>query len=92
MEKTNLINRKWFISKQPKGIFGSIEISCDDYRICDTITADEEDLANAKLIAAAPDLLEALIEAKKVINKDFTKGDLIDIEIIITNAINKATK
>lgn len=84
------LKQKWFISKQPKGIFGSIEISCYDYRICETITADEEDLKNAKLIAAAPELLETLIE---VYNDSESWSNLFEsTKNRITNAINKATK
>ena len=54
----------------------------------------EEMRANAKLIAAAPDLLEALIEALPAVmelNGEYQEG--WDETIIkIENAINKATK
>lgn len=42
---------------------------------------DEDAEANAKLIAAAPDLLEACIKASEFIKADY-----------LLNAINKATK
>jgi hypothetical protein len=50
----------------------------------------EECEANAKLIASAPDLLEALILADKLIN-GFIPAKSKD-SLTIKNAINKATK
>ena len=51
----------------------------------------EEKEANAKLISAAPDMLEALISLRKWA---ISKGIDIDGKLIINadNAINKATK
>jgi hypothetical protein len=68
-------------------------------RIC-TIRKQEKNFnANAKLIAAAPGLLEALIEANKIIQifeekeKDsFADNVNIDSHIKIINAIKKATE
>jgi hypothetical protein len=55
-----------------------------------TMVTEEEGLANAKLIASAPDLLEALIEAKKALNNYSTTNGVVLGKII--NAITKATK
>ena len=54
----------------------------------------EEVLANAKLIAAAPDMLNALIEAKTIIYNlyyNIEKRKPIDLMAMIDPAINKAT-
>lgn len=48
-----------------------------------------EEHANAKLISAAPDLLEALIDLKSKINLDLIPESTASL---IINAINKATK
>jgi hypothetical protein len=54
-----------------------------------TMVAEEEGLANAKLISAAPDLLEACIEALN----DYEKNELPNsISKKLKQAINKATK
>ena len=54
----------------------------------------EEMEANAKIISAAPDLLEALIEAKELIGNFRLKIPVPtqDVWEKIDNAINKATK
>lgn len=53
-----------------------------------------EAIANAKLIAAAPELLEALIETKSFMERQFLMIDLLKNKEYnkIKNAINKATK
>ena len=53
----------------------------------------QEKLANAKLIAAAPELLEALLEIKKILKKEWPKqewDDFANEETSFTKAINKA--
>jgi hypothetical protein len=51
----------------------------------------EEQEANAKLIAAAPDLLQALITIVQGCNDDNGFSSLAAIEAIAQQAINKAT-
>ena len=49
--------------------------------------------ANAKLIASAPELLEALLEIKKILKKEWPKqewDDFANEETSFTKAINKA--
>ena len=48
--------------------------------------------ANAKLIAAAPELLEALIEARKHLLKNGITYDNADAYNILNNALKKATE
>jgi len=53
---------------------------------------EEEEIANAKLIASAPELLEALKNSKAILElyyKDHYTGSKLQIQI--DNAINKAT-
>ena len=55
----------------------------------------EEEEANAKLIAAAPDLLKGLIEAKTIIYNlcnGLEKRDAIELQTILDTIINKAIK
>ena len=49
----------------------------------------EETAANAKLIASAPDLLEALKAARGLIYKQ--RGDTLTVMDMIQQALNKAT-
>ena len=56
-------------------------------------TSKIERLANAKLIAAAPELLKALLEIKKILKKEWPKqewDDFANEETSFTKAINKA--
>lgn len=74
----------------------------NDSRIatCYTVDADgaweglvtEETRANAKLIASAPDLLEALLKVKEVLKKEWPleEWEDFDKEIGYSKAINKA--
>lgn len=63
----------------------------------DTQSAQKEESCNARLIAAAPKLLEALIQAQKLIEiarpympKTMRNADKFDFENISANDINKA--
>lgn len=60
---------------------------------CSEETPTHEELANAKLIAAAPELLGALIEIHdKSIQPNFDIDDIDEIITISFKAIKKATK
>jgi len=48
--------------------------------------------ANAKLIAAAPDLLKALIKANKLLKERCLDTDIEFLELNIDEVINRATK
>ena len=54
--------------------------------------SDAECEANAKLIAAAPDLLEALLKVRKYANENGLEKKLFDLFYIADTAIDKATK
>ena len=51
---------------------------------------EEESEANAKLIAAAPDLLNALTEVQKLL--ELTPYDNLNLQDLVNNAIIKASK
>lgn len=50
----------------------------------------EQAIANAKLIAAAPDLLDALLKLQYAVKHGGVKGLFEDEKKLIDNAINKA--
>jgi len=50
-----------------------------------------EALANAKLIAAAPDLLNALMAVYQDIELQNAEGGSDELNVLVQNAINKAT-
>ena len=66
--------------------------------ICQIIeTPDAEDYANARLIAAAPDLLAALIEARSLLEtagryfpKSIKNGDRYSLLNVLANSVNPA--
>ena len=65
-------------------------IHSNNVTIAKVFQIDEAD-ANAKLIAAAPDLLQALITIVQGCNDDNGFSSLTAIEAIAQQAINKAT-
>ena len=60
----------------------------DDWSPRKSGISEEENLANAKLIAAAPELLEALIE---ISNYEAGYDAILDVQEIAKEAIQKAT-
>jgi len=61
--------------------------------ICQMGSADNNDIqkdANAKLIAAAPELLDALTEVQKLL--ELTPYDNLNLQDLVNNAIIKASK
>lgn len=68
----------------------NVEHSFEGAHIAEIAARSEESLANAHLIAAAPDLLEALM----IINGDIERGPnpytSQEIKVIVEKAINKA--
>jgi hypothetical protein len=65
----------------------------DEMRICAVHSYDIEGEANARLIAAAPEMLEALIMVKKYGHSGYVEGSKTDIEFWfkIDKTIEKAT-
>lgn len=66
---------------------------CDIYSFASSIS-DEEAAANAKLIAAAPDLFEACITVEKMYSEveKMVDGEVLDMINKVRNAIKKATE
>lgn len=91
---------KWKITEKINGgIYKYIYVVCDNRRICEIKNPfSDESEANAKLIASAPDLLEACMEAKAMyeaqgineLTSCFRIGGYQYDRLL--NAINKATK
>jgi hypothetical protein len=94
MENLKHTKGEWIADKEE----GNWEVYCNRTRnICSiknriSIEGNSENEANAKLIASAPELLEALIEAEKTISSYDNNFRDEKVKSLITNAINKATK
>jgi hypothetical protein len=93
----------WTIGQNTIDTFGDVRrghISIDAIRwgsfaICyrhEINETDDECIANAKLIAAAPDMLEALIKAKRMYEEVEPVGGYQGVYKSICNSINKAIK
>jgi hypothetical protein len=70
---------------------GNLTVQTEEIDICDIEEAGDETIYNAKLIAAAPELLEALKEIKSTLESP----KLIDagnLRRITNSAISKATE
>lgn len=83
---------EWEIFKQDDDIF--IESKKSNAAIC-CITGGvglEQDEANAKLIAAAPELLDALVRANKLLKQRCLDTDIELLEIKIDDVICKSTQ
>jgi len=66
-------------------------VRCNNSLIANVNSSHRDSIANAKLIAAAPDLINALIEARDLIRRE-GYGEKHLTLVTINNAINKATK
>jgi hypothetical protein len=86
---------KWIVKSENDGSNIYIKDATNTAAICKLYTQNaivlnkEEAVANAKLIASAPELLEAL----KAVFKSKTERGIIGVEemSLVINAINKAT-
>lgn len=92
--KTNHTQGQWVISHGANSYptIGSVELHqpiATIHKIEDVKFFCQEAEANAKLIAAAPDMLDALAEAEKLIEKHLPNE--LTIRDLIHNAIKKAT-
>ena len=65
-----------------------VAIACHVSEIIPDAPSNEESQANAKLIAAAPEMLEALIKVNHAIQSSNMKGTILHDEV--RNAIKKA--
>lgn len=81
---------KWFVNPR-----STRNVRCGDNTIANCSQGqdgdnEEEEIANAKLIAAAPDLLDALLKLQYAVKHGGVKGLFEDEKKLIDNAINKA--
>ena len=88
--ETNHTKGQWTVGKTSN--FEYMDIDCNGQRITSVYTGIEsnpEAEANAKLIAAAPELLEALV---RILEDDAENGILSPVDrVIAKTAIEKAT-
>jgi hypothetical protein len=110
MENLKHTKGEWEISKEPFCLLVTHKLNDSTESICQIsqrYKSDEEQLANAKLISASKDLLEALIEMYKSCKPQKFGVDLLETDLTsvgsitmpseqavlkMCNAINKATK
>ena len=85
---------EWVVSKENPKMVLTISGGYKPNAMMLTSVSKEEMKANAKLIAAAPELLEALLEVKEILQKAWPKGEweeFADKETSLSRAIKKAT-
>lgn len=79
----------WVKSNENSKVCYGTDIMCDDYGEHNGYPREQR-LADAKLIAAAPDLLEALLEARRMYETIEPAGGWQGVYEQIGNAIRKA--
>jgi hypothetical protein len=88
---------QWEIDKRAK-----TRVQVNDRTIADTggyrttsdnkAKAEEENKANAKLIAAAPEMLKIICEVDNLLRCQYSHNDIAEIKIKLESAIKKATE
>ena len=80
----------WALASLPcKSARNKLGLVAGDRRLCDLLVYDDADEANARLIAAAPDLLAALEKIRDLVS-DQPGSNALAIAVIASVAVTKA--